>query len=319
MKLKIKISRYNPIETHGAFLQAYDVEVDSRTTILDVLYKIKDEQDGTLSFRYSCRGAICGSCAVNINSIPKLSCKTQILPEFERRGSIVIEPLFNLPVIKDLVVDFDLFWQKIYKIEPYLNPSEDGKSKGKDGWRLIKEGDFVKIEDASKCIFCGICYSACNVMSADKEFLGPAALTKAWRFIGDVREGKTRRLSRVSDEHGIWNCSRCMECMQFCPKDAKPLSAIEKTRAEAVKEGIIDNAGARHVESMVSSIKRTGRLDEAAMTLKTLGFMRTLGIIPLGLRMELHGKMPLPVLFDAIENIDEVKKIYDEIEKGRRQ
>lgn len=301
------------------FLQAYDVDVSNGATILDTLHKIKDEQDGTLSFRRSCRSSICGSCAVNINGTAKLACKTQIIPEFERHGKIVIEPLSNLPVIKDLVVDFDSFWEKVHKIEPYLTPKESSaKTKDKDGFWIIKKQDVLKIDDVSNCIFCGSCYSACNVMDVDKQFIGPAALAKAWRFIGDIREGKTRRLSKISDEHGIWSCSRCIECTEVCPKDVQPLTAIENLRGEAIKRGIVDNAGARHVESMVDSVKRTGRLDEAAMTLKTLGFMRSLGIIPLGLKMELHGKMPFPVFFEKVEGIDEVKKIYEEIEKGRR-
>lgn len=302
------------------FLQAYDVDANNGATILDTLHKIKDEQDGTLSFRRSCRSSICGSCAVNINGTAKLACKTQIIPEFEKHGKIVIEPLSNFPVIKDLVVDFDSFWEKVHKIEPYLTPKESSaKTKDKDGFWIIKKQDVLKIDDVSNCIFCGSCYSACNTMAVDNQFIGPAALAKAWRFIGDIREGKTRRLSKISDEHGIWSCSRCVECTEVCPKDVQPLTAIENLREEAIKRGIVDNAGARHVESMVDSVKKTGRLDEAAMTLKTLGFMRSLGIIPLGLKMQLHGKMPFPVFFEKVEGIDEVKKIYEELEKGRRK
>jgi len=298
------------------FLQAYDVNISAGTTVLDALHKIKDEQDGTLSFRRSCRSAICGSCAVKINGTPKLACKTQVIPEFEKHSTVIIESLSSLPVIKDLVVDFDAFWHKIHKIEPYLNPKEDDKDlKDKDGWWIIKKEDALKTDDASNCIACGCCYSSCNTMDADREFLGPAALTKAWRFIGDIREGKTRRLSKISDEHGIWSCSRCIECTEVCPKDVRPLTAIENLRSEAIKKGITDNAGVRHVEAMVDSVRKTGKLDEAAMTFRTLGFMRSIGMIPLGLKMELHGKMPLPSLFGTIEGIDEVKKIYDEIEK----
>lgn len=299
------------------FLQAYDVDVSNGNTILDTLHKIKDEQDGTLSFRRSCRSSICGSCAVNINGTAKLACKTQIIPEFEKHGKIVIEPLSNFPVIKDLVVDFDSFWEKVHKIEPYLTPKESSaKTKDKDGFWIIKKQDALKIDDVSNCIFCGSCYSACNTMAVDEQFIGPAAMAKVWRFVGDVREGNNKkRLAKVSEDHGMWSCCRCVECTEVCPKDVKPLIAIEDTRAKAIKAGITDNAGVRHVEAMVDSVRRTGRLDEAAMTLKTLGFMRSLGIIPLGLKMELHGKMPFPVFFEKVEGIDEVKKIYEEIEK----
>ena len=117
----------------------------------------------------------------------------------------------------------------------------------------------------------------------------------------------------------MWDCVRCVHCTEYCPKEVAPLQAIERLRAEAINQGVVDNHGAKHVESMVDSIKRVGRLDEAAMTFKTLGFLRSLGMIPFGLKMEMHGKMPVPLIFPQIEKIEEVKKIYEEIEKKRRK
>ena len=299
------------------FLQAYDIEAKEGMTILDALHFVKDEQDGTLAFRRSCRSAICGSCAVNLNGIPKLACNTQLITEYKKSGAIVIEPLPNHRIIKDLVVDFNPFWDKINKIEPWLN------SKSAIGHELlsaISKKDILRINNSSKCIMCGCCNGACNSLEIDRHFIAPAALAKAWRFVGDAREKqKKKRLEKISEAHGMWDCVRCVSCTEHCPKDVAPLQAIERLRAEAIKEGITDNHGARHVESLVDSVKRVGRLDEAAMTFKTLGFLRSIGMIPFGLRMEMHGKMPMPLIFPQIEKIEEVKKIYEEVEKKRRK
>jgi succinate dehydrogenase / fumarate reductase iron-sulfur subunit len=318
MKIKLKISRCDPMGkgNRSPFLQAYDVEARDGMTILDALHLVKDEQDGTLAFRRSCRSAICGSCAMNINGFPKLACKTQLITEYKKKESMIIEPLSNHRVIKDLVVDFNPFWDKINKIEPWLNHEATISHQQS----AISKKAVFKINNSSKCIMCGCCNGACNTLEIDKHFIAPAALAKAWRFVGDVREGeKKKRLEKLSEDHGMWDCVRCVHCTQYCPKDVAPLQAIERLRAEAMKEGIIDNHGARHVESMVGSVKRVGRLDEAAMTFKTLGFLRSLGMIPFGLKMEMHGKMPMPLIFPQIEKIEEVKKIYEEVEKRKKQ
>ncbi|MBI5327627.1 MAG: succinate dehydrogenase/fumarate reductase iron-sulfur subunit [Deltaproteobacteria bacterium] len=318
MKIKIKISRCDPMGKGWCepFLQAYDIEVKEGMTILDAIHLVKDVQDGTLAFRRSCRSAICGSCAVNINGFPKLACKTQLITEYRKKESMVIEPLSNHRVIKDLVVDFNPFWDKINKVEPWLNR----KSAISHQPSAVSKKDVLKIDNSSKCIMCGCCNGACNTLEIDKHFIAPAALAKAWRFVGDVREGeKKKRLEKLSEAHGMWDCVRCVNCTQYCPKDVAPLQAIERLRAEAINQGVIDNHGAKHVKSMVDSVKRVGRLDEAAMTFKTLGFLRSLGMIPFGLKMEMHGKMPMPLIFPQIEKIEEVKKIYEEIEKRKEQ
>lgn len=296
------------------FLQAYDIDAKDGMTILDALHLVKDEQDGTLAFRRSCRSAICGSCAVRINGFPKLACKTQLIHEYKKSVTIVIEPLSNHRVIKDLVVDFNPFWEKMNRVEPWLNP-ESAAGHQQSG---IGKETLLNINNSSKCIMCGCCNAACNSLEIDKHFIAPAALAKTWRFVGDEREGqKKKRLEKISEAHGVWDCVRCIHCTEYCPKDVAPLQAIERLRAEAMKEELTDNHGARHVESMVDSVKRVGRLDEAAMTFKTLGFLRSLGMIPFGLKMEIHGKMPMPLIFPQIEKIDEVKKIYEEIEKKK--
>lgn len=316
MKIKFRIRRCYPMgeESCDPYVQAYDVVVTEGMTVLDALLKIADEQDPTLSFRKSCRSAICGSCAMKINGFAKLACSTQIIPEYKKHGEITIEPLSNHAIVKDLVVDFTPFWNKMDKVTPYLTPGVEGTLEVK-----VTKEDEQAIDRSQGCIMCGCCNAECNSLEIDPHFLAPAALAKAWRFVGDVREGgSVKRLTRLSGEHGMWDCVRCVHCTQYCPKDVAPLKQIETLRSRAMKAGITDNNGAKHIESMANSVKRVGRLDEAAMTFKTLGFLRSLGMIPFGIKMEIHGKMPIPLLFPQIEGIDEVKSIYEEVEKAEK-
>ncbi len=315
MKIKFKIKRANPVDSGESvepYIQAYTVEAAEGMTVLEAIMKIADEQDPTLSFRRSCRSAICGSCAMEINGFSRLACNTQVIPEWRKMGDMVIGPLPNHRVAKDLVVDFDPFWDKMEKVAPYLMPGE-----GAEGVTVSSE-DELAIDSSQKCIMCGCCNGECNALEIDQRFLAPAALAKAWRFVGDVREGAShRRLERLSEEHGMWDCVRCVHCTQYCPKDVKPLKAIEMLRSSAMKAGITDNPGAKHAAAMADSVKRFGRLDEAAMTFRTLGFLRSLGKIPFGIKMEVHGKMPFPHIFPQIEKIEEVKTIYEEIERRK--
>lgn len=314
MKIKFKIKRYNPMEKESSepYFQAYSVEVEEGMTVLEALIKIADEQDPTLAFRRSCRSAICGSCAVNVNGFARLTCNLQVIPEYRKMGEMVLEPLGNHTPLKDLIVELNPFWKKMEKITPYLTPMDEEHEK-----RTVTMENEEAIDNSQRCIMCGCCNAECNALEIDPEFIAPAALAKAWRFVGDVREGNSyKRLENLSKEHGMWDCVRCVHCTQYCPKDVRPLKAIEMLRSSAMKARILDNHGAKHVEAMADSVRRVGRLDEAAMTFTTLGFLRSLGMIPFGLRMEIHGKMPFPIIFPKIDKIEEVRKIYDLMEKG---
>jgi succinate dehydrogenase / fumarate reductase iron-sulfur subunit len=317
MKIKFKIKRSNPIdsgESAEQYVQAYTIDVAEGMTVLEAIIKIADEQDPTLSFRRSCRSAICGSCAMEINGFSRLACNTQVIPEWRKMGDMVIGPLSNHTVAKDLVVDFNPFWKKMEKIKPYLMPVE-----GSEGVTVSGE-DEKAIDSSQKCIMCGVCNAECNTLEIDQRYAAPAALAKSWRFVGDVRDGASlKRLERLSEEHGMWDCVRCAHCTQYCPKDVNPLKMIERLRSEAMKQGILDNPGAKHVAAMADSVKKLGRLDEAAMTFRTLGFLRSLGMIPFGIKLETHGKMPFPHIFPQIDNIEEVRTIYEEVGKQKAE
>ncbi len=303
------------------YWQTYAVEATEGMSVLEAILSVFEGEDPTLSFRRSCRSSICGSCAMTINGFPRLACATQLKDEYLEGEDITIEPLANHRVIKDLVVDMTSFWKKIGRVTPYLTPKKDLSKEDCPIKKPINKKDEELIDSAQKCIMCATCNAACSALEVDKFYIGPAASAKAWRFVGDGREGKSEsRLMRLSLEetHGIWDCVRCVHCTQYCPKDVRPLEAIERLRARAIEAEITDNHGAKHVESMVASVKRVGRLDEAAMTFKTLGVLRSVGMIPFGLKMGVHGKMPHPILFPAIKDIDEVKEIYKAVEEKKK-
>jgi succinate dehydrogenase / fumarate reductase iron-sulfur subunit len=282
--------------------------------VLDGLIRIKNEQDGTLSFRYSCRSAICGSCAMTINGHEKLACRTSVRKELERHGEIAVRPLRNLPVIKDLVVDMASFWNKVRAVEPWLSGSAPDGEAPRDGAQLLLKPGTYDFHNVDACIMCGACVAACTSHEVSKGFLGPAALAKADRFLEDPREtdtGKRRRLVELDGPDGMWDCVRCNFCVQVCPKDVKPMEAIVRLRRAAIERGLTASEGARHIMGFADIVEHEGRLNEARMPLKIVGanLTRLLHVLPLGLKMLLKGKVPSP-LTPAIPGIAEVRAIF---------
>jgi succinate dehydrogenase/fumarate reductase iron-sulfur protein len=209
--VEFKIRRFDP-QSKGNYVSTYRVPIRKGTTILDSLLYIKDNLDETLTFRHSCRMGICGSCAVNVDGKPMLACYTQVL--HLDADSLMIEPVSNMPVIKDLVVDNRLFFDTLQKIKTYLIKPE-ASFKQPDEFTQIPQ-DLKKYWDLTLCIKCSICYSACPA-AIDERFLGPAALTANYRFVTDSRdEGSSERLKPMADN--AWLCTQCNSCTLFCPK-----------------------------------------------------------------------------------------------------
>ncbi|MFQ5481907.1 MAG: 4Fe-4S dicluster domain-containing protein, partial [Nitrospinaceae bacterium] len=223
-----------------------------------------------------------------------------------------IEPMGNMPVIKDLVVDMQQFWEKVDRVQPYMQ--NEGKMPEKE--RRQSPAEFKLIDDASTCIMCGACYSDCNTLEVDDNFLGPAALAKAQRFVGDSRDQATAgRIKELSEPGGIWDCTHCAECVERCPKPARPMDRIKELMAVALEEGVTNNNGARHALSFVKSIKHSGRLNENTLPVESVGFFNLRGLvdlIPVGLRMLLKGKIP-PVVHKSIHDVEDVQRIYREL------
>jgi succinate dehydrogenase/fumarate reductase iron-sulfur protein len=242
--IEFHIRRFDP-ETKRHYTSIYKVPILKGTTILDVLNYIKENLDETLTFRYSCRMGICGSCAVNVNGKPMLACYTQVLDL--NTDIVTIEPLSNLPVIKDLVVDIQPFFQNFRKIRTTL-------AKPLEAFRKPEEfpqspEDLKKYWDLTLCTKCSICYSACPA-AIDNRFLGPSALTANYRFIIDSRdEGSNERLKPIADN--VWLCTSCNSCTLFCPKLVNCSNAIVESRSILVETGAIPRTVKDVLESVV--------------------------------------------------------------------
>jgi len=228
----LRVLRYNPEDGEARFVD-YDLDVEKGATVLDCLYKIKHEIDGSLAFRSSCRSAICGSCAMTINGKNRLACKTQIV---DLKSPVVkVEPLTGYPIIKDLVVEMDLFWEQYQSIKPYLIARSPPPEKE---WIQSPE-ERKLLDDPVRCIMCGACSSSCPVLWTDKRYLGPAALLKVWRFVADTRDqAKEERLDMVNNEFGVWRCHTIFRCVDSCPKDINPTEAIENLRRAAIRNSL---------------------------------------------------------------------------------
>jgi succinate dehydrogenase / fumarate reductase iron-sulfur subunit len=226
----LKVLRYNPEVDEGPRFAEYEVEVVRGLTLLDAILKVKDEIDGSLAVRYSCRSAICGSCAITVNDQNRLACKTQL----SEMGRVVkVEPLAGYSIIKDLIVDMKPFWEQMKRVLPYFIT----KTPDPEGERLQTPEERKLIDEATWCIFCGACSSSCPVMWTDERYIGPAAFVKAWRFVGDSRdEGAEERLQRINSEFGVWRCHTIFRCVDSCPKGINPAVSIESLRRVLIRK-----------------------------------------------------------------------------------
>jgi succinate dehydrogenase / fumarate reductase iron-sulfur subunit len=310
MQVKLKVKRFDPeaSESQEDLYRNYTVEMPENATVLDTLIEVREYHDGTLSLRCSCRSAICGSCAMRINGKARLACKTQVGSVAKEGEEIIVEPAGNLPVIKDLVVDFAPFWAKVRAVDPWLKPA------GPEPEReyLASRESMIELAEVMNCIMCGACVSDCTVLEVDKSFLGPAALAKAYRFVGDPRdEAELGRLRSYSEPSGVWDCTRCNYCVEVCPKDVKPMEQILKLRSQAVHDGIKNNNGSRHTESFVQLVEANGRLDEFRLPVFTEGKFNIIGqlsYLPSAPRMLRAGKLP-PVFPHKIPGVKHIKRM----------
>ncbi|MFH2219832.1 MAG: succinate dehydrogenase iron-sulfur subunit [Pseudomonadota bacterium] len=228
MKIILKIQRFNPeSDTQPAF-QNYTVEVNPTDRLLDALMHIKRFQDGTLAFRKSCAHGVCGSDAMRINGKDALACKTLIQDVAETDGAtVVIEPLRHFPVQRDLIVDQTSFLEKYRIIKPYLINNEPVS----EGERLQSQEERMVFDDATNCILCSACFSACPVLEDRPDFLGPAAIVQAYRFLADSRDrGSEERLPVLDTPEGVWPCQNHFECTKACPRLIKITKRINQTK-----------------------------------------------------------------------------------------
>ncbi|MGH7577133.1 MAG: succinate dehydrogenase/fumarate reductase iron-sulfur subunit [Longimicrobiales bacterium] len=231
--ITMQVARYRPEQESDATFDEYEVPCPREWVVLDGLNYIKDQIDGTLSYRWSCRMGICGSCGMNVNGEPKLTCAT-FLADYDG-GPVRVEPLPNFPVVRDLVVELGDFMRKLVRVEPWLVVDRE---------RPLSEGEYRQTPEEldeykqySMCINCMLCYAACPVYGLDPEFIGPAAIALAQRYNLDSRdEGARRRMDVLSQDDGIWGCTFVGECSTVCPKNVDPAGAIQRYKLTAALE-----------------------------------------------------------------------------------
>jgi len=228
----VRVQRYNPDIDKKPYYQEFIIEPSQDTTILDALHMIKSEQDGSLTFRRSCRHAICGSCAKYVNGKNMLVCHVPLKSVLDNKNTVTIRPLPYLPIIKDLVVDRSTFWQQYLRVKPWLIPPESVPEKE---FRISPE-EVTALNNAETCIMCGACYSACQVIGLNKKYIGPHALLKAFLRVVDPRDtAPAERLDDLSGNDGVFRCHTIFNCIDACPKGLDPTLAIETLRKLAQK------------------------------------------------------------------------------------
>ena len=234
--MTLRVARYRPERRPDPYVDEFDVPYRQDTVVLDALNYIKDEIDGSLTYRWSCRMGVCGSCGMMVNAVPRLTCST-FLREFHPEP-VVVEPLESFPVIRDLVVDITDFLEKLKEVKPWVI---------RDKERPVEDGEYPQTPEEvevykqfSMCINCMLCYSACPVYAQDPEFLGPAAIALGHRYNLDSRDqGRTQRDEVLGVDTGIWDCTFVGECSVVCPKDVDPAAAIQRTKVATTTRGML--------------------------------------------------------------------------------
>ena len=235
----LKVFRYDPEveDKQEPRFDDFHVPYEKGMTVLDAVIYARDEYDSSLTFRHSCRQAVCGSDAFFINGRQRLACKTQ-LSELDQ--PVRVEPLPHQEVIKDLVVDMEHFYEQMHSVEPYFQSEETPDASDLEEQRQTRENR-EKVKMSTRCIWCAACMSSCNIAAGDNQYLGPAAINKAYRFAMDEREEeaiKEHRLRIVEQEHGVWRCQTQFSCTEVCPKDIPLTEHIQELKREAVKKNL---------------------------------------------------------------------------------
>jgi succinate dehydrogenase / fumarate reductase, iron-sulfur subunit len=354
----LRIRRYDPQSGEAAYWDEHTVELGAKQSVLDAILKIKDDTDGSIGIRCSCQQAICGSCGVRMNGKPGLACNTHLQEaadrghgtgwnppgtagpdgdggEGQQREVITVEPMGNMPLIRDLIVDMDaVHWKKIERVTPWLVNKEPIPERE----YIVPHDNMADVTQTMACIQCGACVSDCLSMEIDPLFIGPAALAKAYRFVGDPRDAQPlERLKDLSqDPHGIYDCTHCFNCIDACPKGVDPMSQIMRLRRKAGSDyGITDsNNGHRHEQAFVTLVGEYGLLNEAELLPRSYGGdswfgkfhpaagRELLSSLPTVLTGLLRGKVsPKLALFGhkiPKQDLTAVKQIYGKVE-GKEQ
>ncbi len=312
-KITLDLFRYDEADGKPPHRDCVEIDFPTTATVLDALEHAKAEVDGSISFRRSCRSAICGSCAMNINGTTGLACKTQIQSVLREDGSVKVDPMPNFEPMRDLVVHMDPFWDKYSRLKPYLQPADRDEDHQRE--RRVSPEDMKKLVEVANCVMCATCYALCPVVSVDPAFAGPAAIAYAYRFIEDVRDSKRKeRAAQISEDY-LWLCAHCYAC-SYCPKHVDPNERIIDTKRATIKEGLKHGPGPRHALVIAKTIKQTGMLHENEVIAGTVGRFNIRGLLkvmPLGIRLASRGKIP-PLFLKPVPKVDEIRTIFETLD-----
>ena len=226
---RLIVTRYRPGQDRSPTTQTYTVPFQEDWVVLDALNHIKDQLDGTLSYRWSCRMGVCGSCGMMVNGVPKLTCAAFLRDYYPQE--IRVEPLVNFPVIRDLVIDMSDFMDKLKSVQPWIIRKEEKPPS--EGEYLQSPEELEAYTQFTQCINCMLCYAACPVYGLEPEFLGPAAIALGYRYNQDSRDqGNDSRQAVIGSHHGIWQCTFVGECTEVCPKNVDPAAAIQRSKLD---------------------------------------------------------------------------------------
>jgi succinate dehydrogenase / fumarate reductase, iron-sulfur subunit len=337
----LRIRRFDPQSGEAPHWDEHTVDMREQNSVLDAILHVRGEIDGSIGIRCSCQQGICGSCGVRMNGKPGLACNTHLDEAVERAYRtgwnaseeaqqdtvITVEPMGNMPVIRDLIVDMDaVHWKKIQRVTPWLINKEPVPERE----YVVPHDNMVDVTQTMACIQCGACVSDCLSMEVDPLFVGPAALAKTYRFVGDPRDAEhfERLKDLAEDEHGIYDCTHCFSCIDACPKGVDPMSQIMRLRRMSGSDHEIKdrNNGYRHEHAFVKNIRRNGLLHEADLLPDSYGgkfhphaVPELVSSLPTAFTALARGKMtPKTALLHPHKAPKGLKRLFDQID-GREE
>ncbi|MBD3800064.1 MAG: succinate dehydrogenase/fumarate reductase iron-sulfur subunit [Campylobacterales bacterium] len=309
--ITFNVFRFNSETDYLPYYKKVEMEVTSEEVVLDILNRIKWEVDGSFSYRRSCRHGICGACAIKVNGKGVLACKERMNDLIELFGTeLTLEPLSIKRAVKDMIIDKEDFWVKHEAIEPYLISHIEEHPEMECA---VTPAQAEALLDSDYCIQCGLCHYSCPVIEINDDFIGPAAFAKAYRFNADVRDnGIDERIDIINaPSAGVWDCVKCFECAEVCPKEVNPIEKITKLHNQIFEHGrAINNVATRHAVGFAHSIKKHGFLDEAELVRYSEGTLPMLmkhGKV--GFKMFKVGKVVMPWNMPKSDKLDEVKAL----------
>ncbi len=317
-KVTIKAFRFNAETDYLPYTKQYEMEVGKDDLILDLMNRIKWEHDGSFSYRRSCRHGICGACAIKVNGKAVLACKQnaiELLDLFD--NDITLEPSSKKRAIKDMIIDKSDFWEKHAAIKPYVVADVDPHPEHETKQSISEFNNFL---DSDLCIQCGACHYSCPALEVNPEFFGPAAFAAAYRFTVDTRDsaGAERLELTAQPSQGVWDCVKCFECAEACPKEINPIEKITKLHNMQFEQGIAEkNVATKHAEGFLRGMKKYGYLDEADIVTYSEGLLGAYKHIGTAMKMMKSGKIhwhsgvPFIDSIPKIKNLDEVQKLIE--------